>query len=171
MTDKQIIINGVDVSGCDFLAKKDDYCSYSGVTYAYKGQCMCSDEEMCKKHPKCFYKKVLKQLKAKEQECEELKAEIKLSKEINIRYHKLLNNLYTIPIFLQLEDILYEKESLEEKLGLAETTKGLQRIEIEKLKQTLAEIKEFCIDHTQLIHDAYPYLHIILDKINEVIDE
>ena len=73
MTDKQIIINGVDVSGCDFLAKKDDYCSYSGVTYAYKGQCMCSDEEMCKEHPKCFYKKVLKQLKRKEQECEELK--------------------------------------------------------------------------------------------------
>lgn len=70
MTDKQIIIDGVDVSGCDFLAKKDDYCSYSGVTYAYKGQCMCSDEEMCKEHPKCFYKKVLKQLKRKEQECE-----------------------------------------------------------------------------------------------------
>lgn len=73
MTNKQIIINGVDVNGCDFLAKKDDYCSYSGVTYAYKGQCMCSDEEMCKEHPKCFYKKVLKQLKRKEQECEELK--------------------------------------------------------------------------------------------------
>lgn len=75
MTDKHIIIDGVDVSGCDFLAKKDDYCSYSGVTYAYKGQCMCSDEEMCKEHPKCFYKKVLKQLKRKEQEVDVLKAE------------------------------------------------------------------------------------------------
>ena len=39
-----------------------------------------------------------------------------------------------------------------------------------KLKQTIAEIKEFCIDHTQLIHDAYPYLNIILEKINEVED-
>ena len=76
MTDKQIIIDGVDVSECDFLAKKDDYCSYSGVTYAYKGQCMCSDEEMCKEHPKCFYKKVLKQLKAKEQECERLNTKL-----------------------------------------------------------------------------------------------
>lgn len=71
-TDK-FYIDGVDVSGCDFLAKKDDYCSYSGVTYTYKGQCMCSDEEMCKEHPKCFYKKVLKQLKRKEQEYEELR--------------------------------------------------------------------------------------------------
>ena len=81
LEDKQIIIDGVDVSGCDFLAKKDDYCSYSGVTYAYKGQCMCSDEEMCKEHPKCFYKKVLKQLKAKEQECERWEAINKYSQD------------------------------------------------------------------------------------------
>lgn len=73
MTDKQIIIDGVNVSGCDFLAKEDDYCSYSGEYRAYKGQCGCSDEEMCKDHPNCFYKKVLKQLKAKEQEYKELK--------------------------------------------------------------------------------------------------
>ena len=66
MIDRQIIIDGVDVSGCDFLAKEDDYCSYSGETRAYKGQCGCSDEEMCKDHPNCFYKKALKQLKRKE---------------------------------------------------------------------------------------------------------
>ena len=73
MADKQIIIDSVNVSGCDFLAKEDDYCSYSGEYRAYKGQCGCSDEEMCKDHPNCFYKKVLKQLKAKEQEYKELK--------------------------------------------------------------------------------------------------
>ena len=94
MTDKQIIINGCDVSGCDFLAQKDDYCSYSGVTYAYKGQCMCSDEEMCKEHPKCFYKKVLKQLKRKEQECEELRTERKnlkwdLENNIQVKNHAM----------------------------------------------------------------------------------
>ena len=72
MTDKQIIINGIDVSGCDFLLKEDDYCSYSGEYRGYKGQCSCSDEEMCKDHPNCFYKKTLKQLKAKEQECQRL---------------------------------------------------------------------------------------------------
>lgn len=72
MADK-IIIDGVDVSGCDFLSKEDDYYSYSGEYRAYKGQCGCSDEEMCKDHPNCFYKKALKQLKRKEQECKELK--------------------------------------------------------------------------------------------------
>lgn len=71
MTD-EIIIDGVDVSWCDFLSKEDDYCSYSGEYRAYKGQCGCSDEEMCKDHPNCFYKKVLKQLKRKEQECEKI---------------------------------------------------------------------------------------------------
>lgn len=74
MTDKeQIIIDGVDVIGCDFIAKEDIYCSYSGEYTAYKGQCGCSDEEMCKNNPKCFYKKTLKQLSRKTQECEELK--------------------------------------------------------------------------------------------------
>ena len=94
----------------------------------------------------------------------ELKAEIKLSKEMLIQNTSETNKYtipqiieqfisdnyidqqnedgYTIPIFLQLEDILYEKENLEEKLGFAETTKGLQRAEIQKLKQTLTEIKE-----------------------------
>ena len=67
MTDKPIIIDGVDVSGCDFLAKEDDYCSYSGEYRYYKGQCGCSDEEMCKDHPNCFYKKALKQLQRKTQ--------------------------------------------------------------------------------------------------------
>ena len=71
-----IIIDGVNVSGCDFLAKEDDYCSYSGEYRAYKGQCGCSDEEMCKDHPNCFYKKALKQLKRKEQECERLKRKL-----------------------------------------------------------------------------------------------
>ena len=71
MTDKQIIIDGVDVSGCDFLAKEDDYYSYNGEYRAYKGQCGCSDEEMCKDHPNCFYKKALKQLKSKEQEVQQ----------------------------------------------------------------------------------------------------
>ena len=65
MTNKPIIVDGVDVSGCDFLAKEDDYCSYSGEYRAYKGQCGCSDEEMCKDHPNCFYKKALKKLQRK----------------------------------------------------------------------------------------------------------
>ena len=62
MTDKPIIIDGVDVSGCDFLAREDFYSSYSGEYSAYKGQCGCSDDEMCKDHRNCGYKKLAKQL-------------------------------------------------------------------------------------------------------------
>ena len=63
MTDKQIIIDGIDVSGCDC------YCD---------GKCLCEYNEInrkiiryysCNKFPNCYYK----QLKAKEQECEELR--------------------------------------------------------------------------------------------------
>lgn len=74
MTDKPIYVDGVDVSSCDFLAKEDDYCSYSGEYRVYKGECGCSDEEMCKDHPNCFYKKTLKQLAHKTRECEDLKS-------------------------------------------------------------------------------------------------
>ena len=67
MTDKQIIIDGVDVSGCSYYqynmctATKDDY-----------GDCSlcCQDYDM----NDCYYK----QLKRKEQECEELKHEVEL---------------------------------------------------------------------------------------------
>ena len=132
----------------------------------------------------------------KEQECEELKAEIKLSKEMLIQNTSETNKYtipqiieqfisdnyinqqnedgYTIPIFLQLEDILYEKENLEEKLGFAETTKGLQRAEINKLKQTLTEIKEIAefsdrpYKHCGEYNDCCEIVAKILSKISEV---
>lgn len=144
MTDKQIIIDGIDVSGCDFLAKKDDYCSYSGVTYAYKGQCMCSDEEMCKEHPKCFYKKVLKQLKRKEQECEELKEELKTK--------------------------TYHWEQCTEEI-LKGTKQFVDRME--KAEKTLAEIKEIIHFNktNRLSGGSCISIEQILQKISEVEDE
>lgn len=67
MTDKQIIIDGVDVSGCPHYILKDGSCS--------------SQDCECVKcvHNVCFYKSY----KAKEQECEELKAELELFKTSN----------------------------------------------------------------------------------------
>ena len=63
MTDKQIIIDGVDVAGCE--------------DYGYRGKARywCHNyDEPCTDYPNCYYK----QLKAKEQECEELKHEVEL---------------------------------------------------------------------------------------------
>lgn len=72
MTDKQIIIDGVDVSGCEFLIIEKD-----------KQMCRCIKADLfggiefvenakngnCQDNPNCYYK----QLKAKEQECEKIK--------------------------------------------------------------------------------------------------
>ena len=72
MTDKQIIIDGCDVSGCDRLnifpmqfGEPHEICLTSLEQWG--GQ-----EKYCKDRPNCYYK----QLKRKEQECEELKEEI-----------------------------------------------------------------------------------------------
>lgn len=86
MTDEQII-NGVDVGGCQFIAKEDEYSSYNRV---YKGQCRCSNEEMCKDYPNCFYKKALKQLARKEQENEELKRELQAQRDFTAHEQKLI---------------------------------------------------------------------------------
>ena len=61
MTDKQIIIDGIDVSECE--AYKDKHCKD-------KTSIMFCDTNLCSNFPNCYYK----QLKAKEQECDELKS-------------------------------------------------------------------------------------------------
>ena len=165
MTDRQIIVDvcpyqgECSVSGCK---RNDDGCFVRQLF-----------EERYKAENQIV--ELNKKVEAKEQECEELKEEIKLSKGMLIQNTSETNKYtipqiieqfisdnyidqqnddgYTIPIFIQLEEILYEKESLEEKLGFAETTKGLQRIEIDKLKQTLAEIKEICNNNDELKGD------------------
>ena len=57
MTDKQIIEDGVDISGCEFYWREKELCNNGNLT---------SD---CQENKDCLYKKY----KRKEQECEELK--------------------------------------------------------------------------------------------------
>ena len=75
MTDKQIIIDGVDVSGCGQII--DDYQQANRITGKYEHfynicECGCRSVEFynlyCKDNPNCYYKK----WQRKEQECEEL---------------------------------------------------------------------------------------------------
>ena len=64
MTDKEIIIDGVDVSGCKYCLKMTKYrCTIQRDIYKW----------LCEENPNCYYKL----LKRKEQECEELKEKIK----------------------------------------------------------------------------------------------
>ena len=68
MTDKQIIIDGIDVSGCSYgeIEKSIFKCS---CEYNVRSASM-----FCKDNPNCYYK----QYKRKEQECEELKATLEV---------------------------------------------------------------------------------------------
>lgn len=144
MTDKQIIIDGVDVSGCKHYKNRTcivDYCLTD----------MPFDEAKCGLNPNCNYK----QLKAKEQECEDLKEEIaKATMEICNQCGE--KDDYNIPC-KQIRDLDY----------------GLQ-LEIEendKLKQTLTEIKEIAEDaKTKVFVDMEEFWKQILQKC-EVLDE
>ena len=85
MTDKTII-DGIDVSGCvafKYDGIKKPLCRAGGMTSVYKS-CLCADNS------NCYYK----QHKRKEQECEELKSEIKHYKQI-AQYHGNLSVKYT----------------------------------------------------------------------------
>ena len=94
MKDKQIIIDGVDVSGCEHCLKMTKYrCTIQRDVY----KCLCEENPNCdhkqlKRLEKLlpdingkFYKAV-DDLKVKEQECEELKVENKKLKEKLLAY-------------------------------------------------------------------------------------
>ena len=84
MTDKeQIIIDGVDVSGCHFAILPKDSCPAKSRPYARETSCIACKEyntklNYCKNNPNCYFK----QLARKMQECEEKQ---KIIDELNKR--------------------------------------------------------------------------------------
>lgn len=116
MADKQIIIDGVDVSACrqymhrymeDYDIDTLDYCRYH-----FKP---CKDVDV----KYCYFK----QLKRKEQECEELKKE---RDTLNTTRNKLLDDLWVV------------EENLKDYMEHFNKASD----ELDQLKQTLTEIKE-----------------------------
>ena len=81
MTDKQIIIDGVPVQDCCYFDYEND--GYEDSCYIHQNVCSAQN---------CYYK----QLKAKEQECEELKEEVKKQKEIAKEYEQRWLNSYGV---------------------------------------------------------------------------
>lgn len=76
MTDKQqIMINGVDVSECEYLTYQLEE---DGQYYWFCNIAPAGGPDECEYKPECFYKKILKQLIRKTQECEELKRKVEL---------------------------------------------------------------------------------------------
>jgi len=183
LENKQIIIDGVDVSGCEFLRNciiPDNYgCKI--------------DDSLCCDVGNCYYK----QLKAKEQECEELKKKLKpklknahcayfegqtglcKAKEFS-RCNPVGCRLYTIDELSTIVDLQSELDQLkaenEELKNFHINLVGVKECEIKELtkyKQALAEIKEIAYEltneeYTDFIEGKQKQ---ILQKIREVEDE
>ena len=152
MTDKQIIIDGVDISGCEKQGE-----TIAGITCGNGERIRLANEiitkhKLCKDNPNCAYK----QLKRKEQECDELKKELA----------KVYEDIKLSPLCYKCD----EEECLLKEIDELKT-------ENRKLKQTLAEIKEICnsvenIESINSLYDAklsgmYLQAHKILQKISE----
>lgn len=184
MTDKQIIIDGVDVSGCDC------YCD---------GKCLCEYNEInrkiiryysCNKFPNCYYK----QLKAKEQECETLASQLDFEvqkkecleqecEELKKIINEAKNSKLDLKSFLVGEAIQNEYEQQLDQLkaendNIKETFDGLFKVQYKladnnkKLRQCLTEIKVlsenvYCLTNA-LNRDMALFAKEILQKISEV---
>ena len=121
MTDKQIIIDGVDVSECkhfDFCHKecKAEYYIRYGYEIVEYDSCIenknCYYKQLKRKEQECQqamdnyvqldlqrvkeYNELVDLYKAKEQECEELKEEVKKQKEIAKEYEQRWLNSYGV---------------------------------------------------------------------------
>ena len=143
MTDKEIIIDGVNVAGCEHFWNIGDaeglkICKINFDNNYFSNGIPCG--ERCSKHPNCYYK----QLQRKEQECEEYKAqakkyladyfeENKKCKELK-KYKDVVNKLAGLQIILTNKDKMPE---------LYENAKDLK---IDSYKQALEKIEEIAKD-------------------------
>ena len=168
MTDKQITIDGVDVSGCKLF--RNGICA-SPINPKCK---LCV--EISKKM--CYYK----QLKRKEQECKDLREDIKdianlLDLDTGEEY-----NFSNIELEIkQLKAKEQECEQLKTWFIELNGKAHSNSLELDQLKQTLTEIKEMCnsvenIENVKSLYDAalsgmYLQANKILKKISEVISE
>ena len=144
---EQRIINGIDASGCPY------YCGHDickNTCHYFATPCEWVDTQNC----------TYKQLKRKEQECEELKSTNKIYEQGMARLKDEKNNLK------------------KENNSLKETIDGLLSIQYKladncvKYSQTLAEIKELLLKTpTDSQAHCVNAKSVILQKINEVINE
>lgn len=145
--DKQIIIDGVDVSKC-----QDFYIS----TVINGEYCYCVSDNAkhlaCKNNPNCYFK----QLKRKEQECENLKVEEKYLKQCCQKAGK------------ELAKHSFEYDGKEKNLVV-------QAIELnekyDKLKQALEEIEKVCLEDTYTFADGTQMRYDSLDDILYIINK
>ena len=163
MTDKQIIIDNIDVSGCKFYSEKLSTMKGTGLISVAKSNGFCThnirglDNSSCYdahiefakcKNNNCYFK----QHKRKEQECEELKKELESTKGLVTvgnrqiiqsleKVEDLKNELHSKVEFIQEQRNIIDEYSKENEMyKKCQGSRASKREE--KLKQTLTEIKE-----------------------------
>lgn len=115
MTDKQIIIDGVNITGCtwcDFEPDAEPYCRIND-----------GEDLACEDNPNCYFK----QLARKTQECEQLKEKYEALKLENQEGYEIV------------DELKHKCEELKKQLGTSEEW----RIKAEGLNEKL-ELKNTC---------------------------
>ena len=154
MADKETIIDGIDVSGCEHCVKMTKYrCIIQRDVY----KCLCEE------NPNCYYK----QLKRKEQECDKLYIQLKADEE----YHKEEENT--------LRKIIKNKE--ERNIELYKENNQLKEDNEELKKQVCGlrpELKSIinktCSKYnieTKAYHEKIIEIMNNLDKYKQALDE
>lgn len=138
MTDKEIIIDGVNVAGCEDFKPKDRFTCHPYI---------CN----CHQKPDCNYK----QLRRKEQECEESKRTISTLEGVNKLFENNLDNSFI--------KIVRYKQALKKIEKIAETSNNAPCLEFDcdctQCKDETTDNGNTCMQYG---------LEKILDIVNEV---
>lgn len=181
MTDKQIIIDGVDVSECEYYQykKSEDYemrypnsgdCHIGICAYLFNCKGLIDNlEKHCIDNPNCYYK----QLKRKEQECESLKSAFSLDTKMLEQTEKRESNLEK-----QLDQLKAENEELKEKFKKFFNMDNQECWNIafldnerERYKQALDEIEKYCNKYNKQAVMGTANADVVLDIINKAKEE
>ena len=165
MTDKQIIIDGVDVSGCSHIEYEHKWWNMAGheqnsenVCHLYFDKNADFEEDfLCQDNPNCYYKqleklkaenlgfKILHEsdkdlLKRKEQECEELKIYIESNEQQVKEVETLVMD--NDRLINELDRLNEDRIDALKQLEFVRTLNTVKEAETIKLHKTLTEIKE-----------------------------
>lgn len=153
MTDKeQIIINGIDVGDCNYIIDQDPpktRGTWGGAIH--KEACKIYSKD-CKHTPNCYFK----QLKRKEQECENLKAEEKYLKQCCQKAGE------------ELAKHSFEYDGKEKNL-VVQAIKLNEKYE--KFKKAIEEIEKVCIEYTHEFADGATVHYYSSDDILDIINK
>ena len=157
MTDKQIMIDGVDVSKCRYFCRYDDLCRDDNIGRVVR--------PLCKRMPDCYFK----QLARKTQECEELK---KANQHIDTNRQCKGSKLKRIEELISDCETGYTDEFIQKIYGIIqepEPTVNDYSI-TDRYRKALEEIEEY-INNQGINHKWNMYIQRFRQKILDIIDK